>query len=111
MDPRDVIAANLRDLMARWPLPEDQRFKRLRNESSIANGTLERILKAAVDTGVDKLVPLARAFGLEPWELLVPPDKREAVHHLVRAIDAVSPPQEKPVNVPSQRGKRTGTTG
>ena len=40
--------------------------------SGVTNGTLDRIRRAVVSTRVDELEKLARAFGVEPWELLRP---------------------------------------
>jgi transcriptional regulator with XRE-family HTH domain len=111
MSPRHVIAENLRALMARWSVQEDQRFKKLRTASGIANGTLERILKAQVDTQVDKLELLADALDIEPWELLVPPDRRDALHHMAQALRAAVPSNEHATSPIPRSGKRSGTHG
>ncbi|MFN7609692.1 MAG: hypothetical protein ACK5QX_01965 [bacterium] len=96
MRPRDILSANLDDLMARLPVPTDQRRKVLRDTSKIPNGTLGRIVNAEVDAGIDKLELLAAALGVEPWELLVPPEKRESMRALAAALRAASAPQQVP---------------
>jgi hypothetical protein len=69
MRPRDILAENLKKLMAATPslrtIPE------LTKASSVSNGTLDRIRRADVATNVDVLEQLARAFGVTPWQLLV----------------------------------------
>lgn len=46
----------------------------------ITDGTLNRIRKQSHFVGIDKLERLARAFGCEPWELLVDGEQtREAI--------------------------------
>lgn len=70
MGPRDVLATNLKKLMATAPgrstLPE------IVKAGGGSNGTLDRIRRKKVAPTIDKLEPLANAFGLEPWQLLVP---------------------------------------
>jgi hypothetical protein len=68
--PRDILACNLRLLMQRHP--ELNTLPKLTARSGVSNGTLDRIRRGAVATRVDELEPLARAFGLQPWELLLP---------------------------------------
>ena len=70
MRPRDILAANLRALMATHP--ELDTLPKLTARSGVTNGTLDRIRRAVVSTRVDELDKLGRAFGLEPWELLRP---------------------------------------
>jgi hypothetical protein len=74
MRPRDILAANLRALMAAHP--ELDTLPKLTARSGVTNGTLDRIRRAVVSTRVDELEKLGRAFGLEPWELLRPQGHR-----------------------------------
>lgn len=106
MRPRDILAANIRDLTAAWQ--DANKHKRLQKESGISNGTLERIEKAAVSTGVDSLEPLAAALGCEPWELLAPPNKRAQLRALFNALQAASEPAADAGAAPR---KRNGTDG
>jgi hypothetical protein len=105
MRPRDILAANIKDLTAAWQ--DANKHKRLHRDSGIPNGTLERIEKAAVSAGIDWLEPLAQALGVEPWELLVPADKRAQLRALFNALQAASAP---PAPQQSQ-SKRSGTDG
>jgi AcrR family transcriptional regulator len=70
MRPRDVLAANLRALMA--ARPDLGTLAKITAACGVSNGTLDRIRRAAVSTGIDELQPLGRAFGLQPWEWLQP---------------------------------------
>lgn len=68
--PRDILASNLKLLMQRHP--ELNTLAKLTARCGVSNGTLDRIRRGVVATRVDELEPLARAFGLQPWELLLP---------------------------------------
>lgn len=68
--PRDILAANLKLLMAQHP--ELDTLPKLTAASGVSNGTLDRIRRARVSTRVDELGKLGQAFGLEPWRLLRP---------------------------------------
>jgi transcriptional regulator with XRE-family HTH domain len=70
MRPRDILAANLRALMATHP--DLDTLPKITARSGVTNGTLDRIRRAVVSTRVDELEKLGRAFGIEPWELLRP---------------------------------------
>lgn len=70
MRPRDILAINLRALMA--TRPDLNTLPKLTARSGVSNGTLDRIRRAAVSTRVDELERLGRAFGVEPWELVRP---------------------------------------
>lgn len=108
MRPRDILAANIRDLTAGWM--DANKHKRLRDASGIPNGTLERIEKATVSGGIDWLEPLASALGVEPWELLVPPERRAQLRALANALQSVAaqPAASAPMDAPR---KRNGTSG
>jgi transcriptional regulator with XRE-family HTH domain len=70
MRPRDILAANLRALMA--ARPDLDTLPKITARSGVTNGTLDRIRRAVVSTRVDELEKLGKAFGVEPWELLRP---------------------------------------
>lgn len=70
MRPRDILASNLRALMA--ARPDLDTLPKITARCGVTNGTLDRIRRAVVSTRVDELDRLARAFGIEPWELLRP---------------------------------------
>ena len=71
MTPRHILAANLRALMA--SRQDLNTLPKITAASGVSNGTLDRIRRAACATRVDELEPLAQAFGVQPWQLLVPP--------------------------------------
>ena len=88
--PRQVIAANLTRLMG--ASKDLHTLERLSVRCGISRGTLDRIRRALVSTGVDQLEAIGKAFGLEPYELMTP---HAAKRHRVR------PPadeQELPIN-------------
>jgi hypothetical protein len=70
MRPRDILAENLRALMA--SRPDLDTLPKITANSDVSNGTLDRIRRAVVSTRVDELEKLGRVFGVEPWELLRP---------------------------------------
>jgi hypothetical protein len=70
MRPRDILASNLRALMAERPALNT--LSKITTACGISNGTVDRIRRAAVSTRIDELEALGRAFGLQPWELLRP---------------------------------------
>jgi hypothetical protein len=104
MRPRDILASNIRDLTASWP--HANKHKALREASGIPNGTLERIEKAAVSAGIDWLEPLAQALGVEPWELLVPAEKRVQLRSLFQALMATTEPASAPSEKRQANGRR-----
>lgn len=68
---RQILAANFRRLMD--SNSKLGTIKKVADASGgdLSNGKLGRIHKANATTDVDSLEPLARLFGLEPWQLLV----------------------------------------
>lgn len=70
MRPRDVLAENLKKLMA--ASSRLSTFPQITKAGGGANGTLDRIRRKSIATGVDNLEPLAQVYGLQPWQLLVP---------------------------------------
>ena len=81
MRPRDILAANLKALMA--ARPDLDTLPKITAKSGVSNGVLDRMRRAAAAVRVDDLDPLARAFGLSAWQLLVPglsPDNPPSVY-------------------------------
>ncbi len=70
MRPRDILAANLRALMA--TRSDLNTLPKITARSGVSNGTLDRIRRAVVATRVDELEPLGKVFGLPAWEMLRP---------------------------------------
>lgn len=83
MRPRDILSKNLRALMAERP--DLDTLPKITKASGIPNGTLDRVRRAASALRVDDLAPLAEAFGIEPWELLLPPDRRGVIRSVMAA--------------------------
>jgi transcriptional regulator with XRE-family HTH domain len=90
MRPRDILASNLRALMA--SRPDLDTLPKITARCGVTNGTLDRIRRAVVSTRVDELERLARAFGVDAWELLRPngharlsPLAQQLAAHLDRA--------------------------
>lgn len=90
MRPRDVLAANLRKLMAAAPglsrLPEVVEA----SSGALTNGTLDRVRRATHATSIDTLETIAEVFGVEPWHLLVPTLHVETAKDQARAKVKVS---------------------
>lgn len=81
MRPRDLLATNLRALMAVHPALNT--LPKITAASGVSNGTLDRARRAAVAIRIDELESLAGAFGLEAWQLLLPdldPKQPQTVH-------------------------------
>lgn len=70
MRPRDVLARNLKQLMA--ASPGLSTFPQITQAGGGSNGTLDRIRRKDANTGVDNLDPLAKVYALEAWHLLLP---------------------------------------
>jgi len=68
--PRDMLAQNLTALMAGKIDKESQ--SALKRRSGVAQSTIGRILKGQVNYRIETVAALAKAFNLEPWQLLVP---------------------------------------
>lgn len=69
---KTIIAANLKALREATPKYKGKGRDALVLESGVPNGPLGRILNAQVNFGVDYLDGFGKAFGAEPWQLLVP---------------------------------------
>lgn len=68
--PRVILAQNLTALMAGKIDKESQ--SALKRRSGVAQATIGRILRKEVNYRIETVAALARAFNLEPWQLLVP---------------------------------------
>jgi transcriptional regulator with XRE-family HTH domain len=67
---RKVLKENVAALMA---ASADLRTQlKLSKRSKVSKGTIDRITTAGTSVGVDVVAKLAKAFDLEPWQLLVP---------------------------------------
>lgn len=102
--PRKTIAENLSRLMRESA--DLKTIQALHERCGISTGTLDRIRRGAVSAGVDHLADIAAAFGLEPWQLLVPgvkqgttsnPDSIAAARDLLLFASKMVP--ELPTNV------------
>jgi len=74
-DPADVLHANVEALLAHHTgrKPDGSVvWHRLVSQYHIANGTAQRIKESNTSIGIDMVAKVAKAFGLEAWQLLVP---------------------------------------
>lgn len=70
MDARAVVAKNLQTLMdSRASL---NTIEKLVKAGAGSNGTLDRMRRGVSACRIDALADVAKAFGLEAWQLLVP---------------------------------------
>lgn len=70
VDTKEILARNLRSLME-----ANERLSTYRKITAAgggSNGTLDRINRQDGNSGLNKIDPLAKVFGLKPWQLLVP---------------------------------------
>lgn len=67
---RDILADNFQRLKAENP--QLRRIEDIVDAGGGARGTLGRITQKTVGVSIDMLDPLARAYGIEPWQLLAP---------------------------------------
>lgn len=70
MEARHVIARNLKALMKVTPGLDT--LPKITAVSGVSNGTLDRMRRAAAAVRVDQLEAVSKAFGLEPWQFMVP---------------------------------------
>lgn len=66
---RQAVAANVRRRMEADPSLDSQ--PKLGARAGISKSTVGYILRAENDCSIDKIAALARAFGCDPWELMV----------------------------------------
>lgn len=82
--PRVVLAINLRALMASGRGPRSQNG--LREKAGVAQATIGRILSARGENArIETVERLARAYGLEGWQLMIP------------GMDPANPPVLQPI--------------
>lgn len=67
---RSVLAENLKSLMAATPALS--KLPQITKAGGGSNGLLDTIRRAANGTSIDNLEPLARVYGVQAWQLLVP---------------------------------------
>lgn len=84
-----VLGENLAALMAAHP--ELNSNPKLAAKTRLGTGTISRLRNGMVDANLDTLERMATAFGVAPWQLLVP------------GIDPTNPPTLQPV---SERERR-----
>jgi transcriptional regulator with XRE-family HTH domain len=99
--PRAILAENVEKLMrvsksARRDLSSPHR---LQSTAGVSKSQVYRILSGSMGATIDFLAELASAFGLQPWQLLVPKldvwvdaNRRLCV---VTPIEAITPPQSE----------------
>jgi hypothetical protein len=81
MSIRETLAENLIALMS--ATPECGTEKLLRKRAKVGGGTVDGARQAKSAVTLDSLDKLAKAFGLEAWQLLVPnlnPRNRPVIH-------------------------------
>lgn len=76
MATRRVLAANLRLERQRLGLSQERAAERVR----LSLQYLQRIERCIVNVPLDTLVRFARGYGVDPSDLLKPPDGRRAAH-------------------------------
>lgn len=76
---RDILAENFKKLREATPSLSSPRD--LIKIEAASNGTIGRIAKRETGVSIDKLEPLAKAYGLAPWQLLVPSLRAERGPH------------------------------
>lgn len=70
----EVLAENVARLKEKSGLSGPTIYAR----TGVSVGTLSRITRKGVVTGIDKVERLAEVFGCEPWELLIPDEDTRA---------------------------------
>lgn len=71
MTPSEILAANLRTLMAAYPgLDTVQKIVK-KSEGRLSNGKVDRVRRNASVTDINTLYELANVFGVKPWQLLI----------------------------------------
>jgi transcriptional regulator with XRE-family HTH domain len=83
---RQVLANNLKALMASHRNLDN--FKKIVAAGGPSNGTLDRIRRMDASATVDTLDSLAKVFGIDPWQLMVPgldPTNPPLLSHIAEA--------------------------
>lgn len=78
--PRLTLARNLRRLMD--ANPKLGTIEKIVAAGGGTNGTVGRMLQGETSARIDAVAQVARAFGLQPWQLLVPNLDPEHLPHL-----------------------------
>lgn len=86
---RQVLAANLKALMASHKTLDT--FPKIVKARGPSNGTLDRIRRMAAGASIDAVDQLAKVYGLEAWQLMVP------------GLDPTNPPMLSHVTEAQQR--------
>ena len=68
--PEAVLAQNLRALLSSKTGPTSQMA--LGKKSGVSQATIGRIDRQEVAAGIDTIAAIAKAYSLEPWQLMVP---------------------------------------
>lgn len=88
IDSRQVLWANIRSVMhRRWG---QENLTRLAREAGIGPGTCSRIKEMRTIVGLEVVDKIAKLFGLDTWQLLVP------------GLDPQNPPVLAPMSEPER---------
>lgn len=79
-DLREVVSENIRSLMAAHPVLTSQ--SEIARHCEIPQRTVGRIINCETQANLGSIVGIATAFGIEPWQLLVPGLNPEKPPHL-----------------------------
>lgn len=71
MELREILADNLKALMAAKPALDTLKKIVAASGGRLSNGKLDRVRRAASDTDIGTLFDLAQVFDIQPWQLLV----------------------------------------
>ena len=77
-DPKKLLWRNICALMDN-PEGKDPSIDEVTKKTKVGRGTVQRIKEGNTSCGLDVLAKISAAFGIEPWQLLVPGVKRSAV--------------------------------
>ena len=69
---REILAQNINRLMESRYREESNRSMKLAKDSGMSLSNVQRILSRQQGASIDKVEALAKAFGLPPFQLLVP---------------------------------------
>jgi hypothetical protein len=105
--PRDILAANLKALMAAHP--DLNTLPKITQKGGPPNGVLDRMRRADAACRIDSVAQVARVFGLQTWQMLVPnldpaqlpqlemsADKARTMREHLDAIAQFIPTRDKP---------------
>ena len=70
MTARQILASSFKKLRAATPTLREP--KQIVAAGILTNGAIGRICNAETNVGIDVLDQIAAAYGLEPWQLLMP---------------------------------------